>query len=300
GWQIGDHVYFETSAVILTLITLGKLLEARAKGKTSEAIKKLMGLAPRTALLLRGDQEVEVPVDDVVEGDHLVVRPGEKIPLDGIVIEGRSSVDESMLTGESLPVNKSIGSEVIGATINKQGRLIIEVTRTGANTTLAQIIHLVERAQGSKAPIQRVADQVSGVFVPVVIGLALLTLLGWMIIGQVTFTQAMVNAVAVLVIACPCALGLATPTAVMVGTGRGAEMGVLFKNSEALENAHRLQAIALDKTGTITRGEPIVTDVLPAGSFSEHDLLHFAASVERASEHPLGQAVVDAANGRNI
>src|SRR5690606_24336486 len=300
GWQIGDHVYFETSAVILTLITLGKLLEARAKGKTSEAIKKLMGLAPRTALLLRGDQEVEVPVDDVVEGDHLVVRPGEKIPLDGIVIEGRSSVDESMLTGESLPVNKSIGSEVIGATINKQGRLIIEVTRTGANTTLAQIIRLVERAQGSKAPIQRVADQVSGVFVPVVIGLALLTLLGWMIIGQVTFTQAMVNAVAVLVIACPCALGLATPTAIMVGTGRGAEMGVLFKNSEALENAHRINVVTLDKTGTITKGEPTVTDVIPVNGFAAAEVLRLAASAERGSEHPLGEAIVQSAREQGV
>jgi Cu+-exporting ATPase len=300
GWQVGEHVYFETAAVILTLITLGKLLEAQAKGKTSEAIKKLMGLAPRTALLLRDGQESEVQIDDVLEGDHVVVRPGEKIPLDGIVIEGRSSVDESMLTGESLPVGKSAGSEVIGATINKQGRLIVEVTRTGGQTMLAQIIRLVERAQGSKAPIQRLADQISGVFVPVVIALATLTLVAWVVFGQATFTEAMVHAVAVLVIACPCALGLATPTAVMVGTGRGAEMGILFKNSEALENLHRVRVVALDKTGTITRGEPTVTDVLPIGSFNETDLLRLAAGVERGSEHPLGEAVVKAAQARGL
>ncbi len=296
----GGHVYFETSAVILTLITLGKLLEARAKGRTSEAIKKLMGLAPRTALLLRDGAEVEIAVDDVLVGDTLVVRPGERIPVDGIVVEGRSTVDQSMLTGESLPVNKHTGSDVIGATINKNGRLIIEATRVGAQTALAQIVRLVEQAQGSKAPIQRVADQVSGVFVPVVLGLALLTFLGWLIIGQVGFTAAMVNAVAVLVIACPCALGLATPTAIMVGTGRGAEMGILFKNSESLENAQRLQVVALDKTGTITRGEPTVTDVIALGGVSEADVLRLAASVERASEHPLGQAVVDAAKAKSL
>ena len=298
--QIGDHVYFETAAVILTLITLGKLLEARAKGRASDAIKKLMGLAPRTALLLRNGQEVEVPIDDVVVGDTLSVRPGERIPVDGVVIDGRSSVDESMLTGESLPVNKSVGSDVIGATINKSGRLVIEATRVGAQTALAQIIRLVEQAQGSKAPIQRLADQVSSVFVPIVILLALLTFVGWLVIGQAPFTEAMVHAVAVLVIACPCALGLATPTAIMVGTGRGAEMGILFKNSEALENAHRLKVIALDKTGTITRGEPTVTEIAPLNGYSETDLLRLAASVERASEHPLGEAVVAAANARRV
>ncbi len=297
---IGEHVYFETSAMILTLITLGKLLEARAKGQTSDAIKKLMGLAPRTALLLRDGEEIEVAVDDLVVGDRLVVRPGGRIPVDGLVIEGRSSVDELMLTGESLPVTKSTGSEVIGATINKSGRLIVEATRVGAQTALAQIVRLVEQAQGSKAPIQRLADQVSSVFVPAVLGLALLTFLGWLVIGQVGFTTAMVHAVAVLVIACPCALGLATPTAIMVGTGRGAQMGVLFKNSESLENAKHLQVIALDKTGTITRGEPTVTDVLPINGISEAELLRLAASVERASEHPLGQAVVNAAKARNL
>ena len=297
---MGEMVYFETSAVILTLITLGKLLEARAKGQTSEAIKKLMGLAPRTALLLRGDEEVEIAVDDVVVGDRLVVRPGERMPVDGVVIEGKSSVDESMLTGESLPVNKSMGSEVIGATVNKSGRLIVEASRVGAQTALAQIVRLVEQAQGSKAPIQRIADQVSGVFVPIVLGLALLTFLGWLVIAQTGFTTAMVHAVAVLVIACPCALGLATPTAIMVGTGRGAQMGILFKNSESLENAQRLQVIALDKTGTITRGEPTVTDVVALNGLSKDEVLRLAASVERASEHPLGQAVVNAAKAKQI
>ena len=297
---LGTDEYFESAAVILTLITLGKLLEARAKGRTSEAIKKLMQLAPNTAIVLRGDEEVEVSVDDLVEGDQVVVKPGERIPVDGVVIEGRSSVDESMLTGESLPVNKSVGAEVIGATVNKQGRLIVEATHVGAQTALAQIVRLVEQAQGSKAPIQRIADQVSAVFVPVVLILALLAFIGWLVIGQVGFTAALVNAVAVLVIACPCALGLATPTAIMVGTGKGAELGILFKNSAALESTHRLQTIALDKTGTITRGEPDVTDVIPLNGFSEDDLLRLAASAERASEHPLGEAIVRAAQGRHL
>jgi Cu+-exporting ATPase len=297
---IGDHVYFETAAVILTLITLGKLLEARAKGHTSEAIKRLMDLSPRTATLIRDGQESEVPVAELLPGDLLLVRPGERIPTDGVVKEGQSAVDESMLTGESMPVNKTAGSAVIGATINKQGRLVIEAARVGSETALAQIIRLVERAQGSKAPIQRLADQVSAVFVPIVLMLATLTFVGWLLIGQVSWVEAMVHAIAVLVIACPCALGLATPTAIMVGTGRGAEMGILFKNSEALENAHRLQVVALDKTGTITRGEPAVTDVCAENSFDEETLLRFAASAERASEHPLAAAVVAAATARAI
>ncbi|MBA3871410.1 MAG: copper-translocating P-type ATPase, partial [Anaerolineae bacterium] len=279
----------------LVLITLGKLLEARAKGRTSEAIKSLIGLAPKTATLLRDGQEVEVQIDTVIEGDRLIVRPGERIPTDGVVIEGRSSIDESMLTGESLPVNKAVGSSVIGATINKQGRLVIEATAVGSRTALSQIVRLVEQAQGSKAPIQRVADQVSSVFVPIVLVLAALTFVGWLVLGHVVFTTAMVHAVAVLVIACPCALGLATPTAIMVGTGKGAEMGILFKNSEALENAHRLQVVALDKTGTLTKGEPSVTDLIALNSFSEADLLRLAAIAERGSEHPLAQAVVKAA-----
>ncbi|MDX2138484.1 MAG: copper-translocating P-type ATPase, partial [Chloroflexota bacterium] len=297
---VGAHVYFETAAVILTLITLGKLLEARAKGRTSEAIKKLLGLAPKTATLLRNGDEIEIAIDDVVVGDHLVVRPGERMPVDGVVVKGRSSVDESMLTGESLPVSKESGSEVIGATINKQGRLVIEARRVGAETALAQIVRLVEQAQGSKAPIQRVADQVSGVFVPIVLVLAALTFIGWLVIGQVGFTAALVNAVAVLVIACPCALGLATPTAIMVGTGRGAEMGVLFKNSEALESAKRVQVVALDKTGTITRGEPSVTDVIALNGWHEDEVLRLTAIAERGSEHPLGQAVVAAAQARGL
>jgi Cu+-exporting ATPase len=297
---IGEHVYFETAAVILTLITLGKFLEARAKGRTSDAIKSLMNLTPKMATVLRDEAEIEIPVDDVLAGEMLIVRPGERIPVDGVVIEGRSAVDESMLTGESLPVNKSVGSKVIGATVNKQGRLVIEAVHVGAETALAQIVRLVEQAQGSKAPIQRIADMVSGVFVPVVILLATLTFIGWLVIGQAVFTTAMVHAVAVLVIACPCALGLATPTAIMVGTGRGAAMGILFKNSEALENAQRLQVVALDKTGTITRGEPAVTDTIPANDFSLNDLLRLAGSAERGSEHPLGQAVVNAARAAGL
>ncbi|MBZ0292059.1 MAG: heavy metal translocating P-type ATPase [Anaerolineae bacterium] len=297
---VGKDDYFETAAVILTLITLGKLLEARAKGRTSEAIKKLMGLAPKNATLLRNGEEIEVPVDELVVGDLLVVRPGERIPTDGVVTEGRSAVDESMLTGESLPVNKEVGSEVIGSTVNKQGRLVVEASRVGAETALAQIIRLVEQAQGSKAPIQRLADRVSGVFVPVVIGLAVLTLIGWLVVGQVPFTQAMLTTIAVLVIACPCALGLATPTAIMVGTGRGAEMGILFKNSEALENAHRLNVVTLDKTGTITKGEPTVTDVIPVNGFDSIEVLRLAASAERGSEHPLGEAIVQSAREKGL
>jgi Cu+-exporting ATPase len=297
---IGHHVYFETAAVIITLITLGKLLEARAKGKTSEAIRRLMGLAPRTAVLLEGDREREVPIEAVAPGDVLVVRPGERIPVDGLVIDGRSSVDQSMLTGESLPVEKRVGDEVIGATINKQGRLIIEARRVGAETALAQIVRLVEQAQASRAPIQRLADRVSAVFVPIVLVLALLTFLGWLIIGQVGFVEAMVHAIAVLVIACPCALGLATPTAIMVGSGRGAEMGVLFKNSGSLENTGRLTLIALDKTGTITRGEPAVTEIVTVAGVTEADALRLAASAERGSEHPLAAAIVAAARARDL
>jgi Cu+-exporting ATPase len=299
---LGGHVYFETSAMIITLIKLGKMLEARAKGRTSEAIKKLMGLRPKTARVIRGSNEVEVPVESVTLGDVVVVRPGERLPVDGIVVEGRSAVDESMLTGESLPVDKGPGDEVVGATINKQGMLKFEATRVGAQTALAQIIRLVEEAQGSKAPIQRLADRISGVFVPVVIGLALATFLGWLIIGGVGFTQSMIYMVAVLVIACPCALGLATPTAIMVGTGKGAEHGILFKNSEALERAHEMQAVVLDKTGTITRGEPSVTDVEATGRDGESRLLllQLAASAELGSEHPLGKAIVLAAQQEGL
>jgi Cu+-exporting ATPase len=299
---LGGHVYFETSAMIITLIKLGKMLEARAKGRTSEAIKKLMGLRPKTARVIRGGQEVEVPVESVMLGDVVVVRPGERLPVDGIVVEGRSAVDESMLTGESLPVDKGPGDEVVGATINEQGLLKFEATRVGAQTALAQIIRLVEEAQGSKAPIQRLADRISGVFVPVVIGLALATFLGWLIIGGAGFTQSMIYMVAVLVIACPCALGLATPTAIMVGTGKGAEHGILFKNSEALERAHEMRSVVLDKTGTITKGEPSVTDVDVAGGDGQarRSLLQLAASAELGSEHPIGKAIVRAAQQEGL
>jgi Cu+-exporting ATPase len=295
----GGHVYFEAGAVILTLITLGKFLEARAKGRTSEAIKRLMNLAPRTALLIRDGTEVEISVDDIHIGDHLLVRPGERIPTDGVVIDGASAVDESMLTGESLPVNKEVGSPVIGGTVNKNGRLVIQAEKVGAETALAQIIHLVEQAQGSKAPIQRVADAVSGVFVPIVLVLAMLTFVGWLILSN-NFTEAMLHSIAVLVIACPCALGLATPTAIMVGTGRGAEMGILFKNSEALENVHRLKVIAFDKTGTITEGKPTVMQVIPFADFTPEQVLYYAGSLERGSEHPLGEAIVRHANEQGI
>jgi len=299
---LGGHVYFETSAMIITLIKLGKMLEARAKGRTSEAIKKLMGLRPKTARVIRGGQEVEVPVESVALGDVVVVRPGERLPVDGIVVEGRSAVDESMLTGESLPVDKGPGDEVVGATINEQGLLKFEATRVGAQTALAQIIRLVEEAQGSKAPIQRLADRISGVFVPVVIGLALATFLGWFFIGGAGFTQSMIYMVAVLVIACPCALGLATPTAIMVGTGKGAEHGILFKNSEALERAHEMRAVVLDKTGTITKGEPSVTDVDVASGDGQtrQSLLRLAASAELGSEHPIGKAIVRAAQQEGL
>ena len=309
----GAHTYFETSAAIITLIKLGKMLEARAKGRTSEAIKKLMGLRPKTARVVRNGAEVDIPVESVVLGDIVAVRPGERLPVDGVVIEGHSAVDESMLTGESLPVDKVPGDEVVGGTINKQGLLKFEATRVGAQTALAQIIRLVEEAQGSKAPIQRLTDRISAVFVPAVIATALITFLAWLLLGRVGFTQSMIYMVAVLVIACPCALGLATPTAIMVGTGKGAENGILFKNSEALERAHELTTVVLDKTGTITQGKPSVTDVLVGDgqsgmqdsspepwSRASESLLKWAASAERGSEHPLGEAIVQAAQNKGL
>ncbi len=308
----GQHVYFETSAVIITLIKLGKLLEARAKGQTGEAIRRLIGLRPKTARVVRDGAEVDVPVEQVRVGDLVLVRPGERVPVDGVVVEGHSAVDESMLTGEPLPVDKGPGEEIVGATINRQGLLKFEATRVGAETALAQIIRLVQEAQGSKAPIQRLADRVAGVFVPVVILIALLTFVGWWAIGG-AFTPAMIRLVAVLVIACPCALGLATPTAIMVGTGKGAELGILFKSSEALETAHRLGVVVLDKTGTLTEGKPAVTDIVDweagklvdweTGTLVEADqptFLRLAASAERGSEHPLGQAIVAEAEARGV
>ncbi len=308
GWLSG-HVYYETAAVIITLIKLGKFLEARAKGRTSEAIKKLMSLRAKTARILRDGMEVEVPIDDVRVGDIVLVKPGEKIPVDGVVIEGRSAVDESMLTGESLPVEKKPGDAVIGATLNKLGMLKFEATRVGKETALAQIIKLVEEAQGSKAPIQKLADQVSAVFVPIVIVIALLTFAVWyFVVPQFTdyqfstspFTHALINMVAVLVIACPCAMGLATPTAVMVGTGKGAELGILFRNSEALERAGKVTVVVLDKTGTITKGQPAVTDIVVNGKWRAEELLRLAASVERGSEHPLGEAIWAEATARGL
>jgi Cu+-exporting ATPase len=298
---IGGHVYFETSAAIITLITIGGLLETVAKGRTSAAIKALMGLRARTARVIQDGIEVDIPVEQVAVGDTVIVRPGEKIPVDGTVLEGHSAVDESMITGESLPVEKGPGAPVIGATINKQGLIRFQATKVGRETALAQIIRLVEQAQGSKAPIQRLADQVSAIFVPAVVSAALITFAIWMV-GTGDFTASLVRMIAVLVIACPCAMGLATPTAIMVGMGKGAEGGVLFKNSESLERAHKLTAVVLDKTGTLTRGEPSVTDVvLDHGTqIDEPTLLALAASAERGSEHPLGEAIVHAANERAL
>jgi Cu+-exporting ATPase len=305
---IDGHVYYETAAVIITLIRLGKFLEARAKGRTSEAIKKLMGLRAKTARIVRDGQELEVPIDEVKVGDVVLVRPGEKIPVDGVVVDGRSTVDESMLTGESLPVEKKPGDPVIGATLNKVGMLRFEATKVGRETALAQIIRLVEDAQGSKAPIQAIADKVSAVFVPVVILIAALTFAGWYFFGpplainsDVTiFTRALINMVAVLVIACPCAMGLATPTAVMVGTGKGAELGILFKSSEALERAGNVSVVVLDKTGTITKGQPAVTDIVTTKNLSRDEVLRLAASVEKGSEHPLGEAIWAEATNKGL
>jgi Cu+-exporting ATPase len=323
---IPGHTYFETSAVIITLIKLGKYLEARAKGHTSEAIKKLMALRAKTARVIRDGEELEIPADEVIVGDLVSVRPGEKVAVDGVVVEGHSSVDESMLTGESLPVEKGPGDPVIGATLNKLGRIKFEATKVGKETALAQIVKLVEQAQGSKAPIQKLADQVSAVFVPAVIVIALATFLVWYFLiplpadAEVSlFTRALINMVAVLVIACPCAMGLATPTAVMVGTGKGAEMGILFKSGEALEQAGGTSVVVLDKTGTITRGQPAVTDLVlrekvaqpalaegrvaeaqPPPSLTEDEVLRLAASLEKGSEHPLGEAIVAESGERGL
>jgi Cu+-exporting ATPase len=302
------HVYYETAAVIITLIKLGKFLEARAKGRTSEAIKKLMGLRAKTARIIRDGVETEVPADDVRVGDIVIVKPGEKIPVDGVVVDGRSAIDESMLTGESLPVEKKPGDVVIGATLNKLGMLRFEATKVGKETALAQIVKLVEDAQGSKAPIQKLADQVSAIFVPIVIGIAALTFAGWFFLGPTlpinsdidNFTRALIYMVAVLVIACPCAMGLATPTAIMVGTGKGAEVGILFRNSEALERAGKVSVVILDKTGTITKGQPAVTDIVTGGKFSSDEVLRLAASVEKGSEHPLGESIWAEATTRGL
>ena len=294
----GHHVYFEASAILITLIVLGKVLEERAMGRTSEAIKKLIGLQAKTARVLRDGEEREVPVEQVQVGDVVMVRPGEKYPVDGLIIEGATSVDESMLTGESVPVAKGVGDAVTGATLNIDGAVRFRVTKVGEETALAQIIRMVEQAQGSKAPIQRTADRISGIFVPIVLGIALVTYALWDAVGP--FTPALINAVAVLVIACPCALGLATPTAIMVGTGKGAEAGILIKGGESLETAHKLDVIILDKTGTLTKGTPVVTDILPLNGLPEGELLRIAASAERGSEHPLGKSIVNEAEARGL
>ena len=295
----GEHVYFETAALIITLIKLGKLLEVRAKGETSEAIRELIGLQPNTARVVRQGVEYDIPIADVVVGDLLLVRPGERIPVDGEVVDGLSSIDESMLTGESMPVEKGPGDVVVGATINKSGAFHFRATKVGADTTLAQVIRLVQEVQGSKAPIQRLADQVAGIFVPIVIILAVLTFLVWWTLVGADFSVALVRLVAVLVIACPCALGLATPTAVMVGTGRGARLGILFRSSEALQRARQLEIVVFDKTGTLTRGEPEIQSVITLAS-DEAELLRLAGSAELMSEHPLGEAVLREARRRSL
>lgn len=286
------NLYYESAGVILTLITLGKYFEDVSKGKTSMAIQTLVGLAPKMATVLRDGQEVEVPVEEVQVGDLIRVKPGEKVPVDGVVTEGNSTVDESMLTGESIPVSKSVGDEVIGASLNKTGSFILKATKIGKDTALSQIIQLVEQAQGSKAPIAKLADKVSGVFVPIVIVLALVSGLAWYFLGQESWVFALTITISVLVIACPCALGLATPTAIMVGTGKGAENGILLKSGEALEEANHVNMVVFDKTGTITNGTPVVTDVVTADNADADVLIRLAASLEVASEHPLGEAIV--------
>jgi len=294
-----DDLYFETAAVIITLILLGKYLEMVSKGKTSEAIKKLMGMQPKTAIVIQEGQEIVIPIEEVEVGDILLVKPGEKIPVDGVVVDGYTSVDESMLTGESIPVEKKQGDAVVGGSINKNGSIKFQATKVGKDTALAQIIKLVEDAQGTKAPIAKMADIISGYFVPVVIVIAIIAALAWYLTGQST-VFALTIFIAVLVIACPCALGLATPTAIMVGTGKGAEYGVLIKGGEALETAHKVKTVVFDKTGTITEGKPKVTDIVVKESITEEELLILAASAERGSEHPLGEAIVKAAQERRL
>ncbi len=301
GANIELGLYFDTSAVIIALILLGRFLESRAKGQTSEAIKKLIGLSPKSALVIRDGKEQEISIEDVQVGDLVLVRPGERVPVDGIIRQGYSSVDESMITGESIPVEKKIGDEVIGASINKTGSFQFEATRVGKDTMLARIIRLVDEAQGSKAPIQRMADVIASYFVPIVIGIAIVTFIVWYFAGPVpSLTYALLNFVAVLIIACPCALGLATPTAIMVGTGKGAENGVLIRSGEALETAHKVKTVLLDKTGTLTKGEPVVTNVVAVPEFAEDEVLRLAASVEHVSEHPLGEAITKAALDKKL
>jgi len=295
------HVYYDTTAVIITLILFGRLLEAKAKGLTSEAIKKLMGLKPKTARVVHNGNEKDIPIDKVQVGDLVIVRPGERIPVDGQVISGNSSVDESMLTGESMPVKKEPGDDVIGATINKTGSFQFRATKVGKDTALAQIIRLVQEAQGSKAPIQRMADFVASIFVPVVIAIAVVSFIFWLSFGpEPSLIYALITLVTVLIIACPCALGLATPTSIMVGTGKGAENGILIKSAEALETAHKIDTVILDKTGTITVGKPTVTDIISLNNFDEYDILSMAAAVEQYSEHPLAEAIFSRAREKGL
>ena len=294
------QLYFESAGIIIALILLGKFLESRSKGKTSEAIKKLMGLQPKTAIIMVDDKEVEVSIDEVLVGDIVVVKPGEKIPVDGKIVFGHTSIDESMLTGESMPVEKIVGDSVTGASINKNGLIRFEATKVGKDTALAQIIKLVEDAQGTKAPIAKLADTVAGYFVPAVITIAVVAALLWAIIGKENTTFVLTIFISVLVIACPCALGLATPTAIMVGTGKGAENGILIKSSVALELAHKVDTVIFDKTGTITEGKPKVTEIITYGDYEEDYILKLAASAEKGSEHPLGEAIVRYANEKNI
>lgn len=295
------ELYYETSAVLITLIILGKLFEARAKGRSSEAIKKLMGLQAKTATVNRDGREMEIPIEEVIVGDILYIKPGEKIPVDGKIIEGQSAIDESMLTGESVPVDKKIGDEVIGATLNKNGFLNVEATKVGRDTALAQIIKVVEEAQGSKAPIQRLADKISGVFVPVVVTIAVITFMIWYLwVEPGNFSESLEKMIAVLVIACPCALGLATPTSIMAGSGRSAEYGILFKGGEHLEMTHRITTVVLDKTGTVTNGAPVLTDVRHTSSITEEQFLSLVGSAEKQSEHPLAQAIVQGIKDKGV
>jgi Cu+-exporting ATPase len=298
---IKANVYFDTSAAIITLILLGRYLEARAKGQTSEAIKKLIGLQPKTAVVFRGGEEKQIPIEEVVTGDLIQVKPGERVPVDGIVREGYSSLDESMITGESIPVEKKSGDEVIGATINKTGSFKFEATKIGKDTTLARIVRLVEEAQGSKAPVQKLADVIASYFVPIVIGIAIVTFLVWFFAGPPPhLTYAFLNFVAVLVIACPCALGLATPTAIIVGTGKGAEQGILIRSADSLERAHKINAVLLDKTGTLTMGKPEVTDIIAAAGYTKDEIIRLAASAEKNSEHSLAEAIVKTASEKKL
>ena len=298
--EAGQHIYFDTAVTIVTLILMGRLLEARAKSKTTSAIKKLIGLQPKTARIIKNGNEIDISINDVQKNDFIIVRPGEKIPVDGIITKGSTSIDESMITGESIPVDKTINNKVVGGTINNYGSIEYKATAVGKETVISQIIKLVEDAQGSKAPIQSLADKIASVFVPTVIGIATVTFLVWFFAVGIPFNQAMINFIAVMIIACPCALGLATPTAIMVGSGVGASNGILIKNAESLERANKITTVVLDKTGTVTTGKPVVKDIIPLNGFSKDEIIQKAASVENKSEHPLGKSIVDYAKNNFV